>query len=89
MNAPSCPPLSITTSSDLPAGTVGQAYSIQLQHSGGVAPINYSLAAGALPNGLNMSINGLITGTPTTAGNFSFTVEAVDSCNSPDEQVVQ
>jgi hypothetical protein len=75
-------PLAITTSS-LPNGTVGTAYSVNLAAAGGQSPYTWSLADGSnLPPGLNLSSSGTISGTPTTAGTTSFTVEVIDSSAS-------
>jgi hypothetical protein len=72
--------LSITTSS-LASGTVGTAYSQTLVASGGTTPYVWSLAAGSggLPAGLTLNSNGTISGTPSTAGTFNFTVQVNDS----------
>ena len=68
--APAAPgPLTILTSSPLPAGTTGVAYNITLALSGGTPPYTWSLAPGspALPTGLTLNpSNGNIAGTPTT-----------------------
>jgi hypothetical protein len=72
------PALAITTNS-LPQGTVNQSYSVALQASGGTTPYNWSLSSGQLPAGLSLSASGQISGTPSTAGQSSFTVEAADS----------
>ncbi|MEW6211010.1 MAG: putative Ig domain-containing protein [Acidobacteriota bacterium] len=74
------PPLSITTSS-LASGTVGAAYSQTLAATGGTTPYVWSLAAGSgpLPTGLTLNSNGTITGTPSAAGTFNFTVQVNDS----------
>lgn len=69
--------LTITTTT-LPAGTVGTAYSQTLQASGGTG-LQWRVASGALPAGLTLSQAGVISGTPTAAGNSSFTVEVRDS----------
>jgi large repetitive protein len=70
--------ISITPSS-LPSGSVGVAYTnTTLSASGGIAPYTYSLSLGSLPTGLALSSSGVISGTPTSAGNFSFTVVATD-----------
>ncbi len=76
--------LTITTTF-LPAGTVGVAYSAQLQSSGGTGTVHWSIvvggagpADGTLPAGLNLSTSGLISGVPTTVGSSSFTVSAED-----------
>lgn len=73
------PPLVVTTNS-LPAGDVGLAYSATLAISGGTPPATWSITVGALPAGLNLNAaTGQISGTPTTAGTFNFTVQATDS----------
>ena len=81
--APPCLPLSITSTSPLPSGTVGMAYSYQLQTTGSQAPIVYSIASGSLPPGLSMSQAGVLSGTPTTGGVYSFTVRSTDNCILP------
>jgi len=77
-----CAPLTITTTSPLPSGTVGQAYSTQIHTSGGQSPISYSLISGSLPPGLSLSSTGIISGMPTGSGNYSFTIRASDSCTT-------
>ncbi|MDR2018416.1 MAG: putative Ig domain-containing protein [Syntrophobacterales bacterium] len=73
-------PFNITTSS-LPGGTVGVAYSQSLSASG-AAPISWSVAGGALPPGLSLASSGEISGTPTAAGTFNFTVKAQNNVRS-------
>jgi len=72
--------LAITTTT-LPQGTVGTAYSASLQYSGGNPPVTWALAAGSgpLPANLSISSAGVITGTPTTAGTYPITVQATDT----------
>lgn len=62
----------------LPAATGSIAYSQPLSASGGNGGYTYSLIAGALPPGIALSSAGLISGTPTTTGSYSFTVRATD-----------
>ncbi|HUK15634.1 MAG TPA: putative Ig domain-containing protein [Bryobacteraceae bacterium] len=69
---------SIATSA-LPAATAGSSYSQQLAASGGSPPYQWSLSAGSLPQGLTLSAAGTISGTPSAAGNSSFTVQVNDS----------
>ena len=75
----SCPPISITSTSPLPSGNTGAAYSSQITASG-ATPITFTLTGGSLPPGLSLGSTGRISGTPTTAGNYNFTVRATDSC---------
>ncbi|WP_369915231.1 putative Ig domain-containing protein [Xanthomonas sp. NCPPB 3005] len=63
----------------LPAGTAGSAYSQTLSASGGTAPYTFVVSAGALPAGLTLTTGGALSGTPTVAGSFAFTVTATDS----------
>src|ERR1051326_2084891 len=81
------PPLTITTSS-LPAGTVGVAYSQTLTASGGSGGYTWSRSAGALPAGLSLAASGTISGTPTTAGTGNFTAQVKDSSNATDTQTL-
>ncbi len=78
---PSALPVVIATSG-LPSGTVNAAYSATLTGSGGVTPYAWSLVSGILPAGLTLnSLTGGINGTPTTSGNYLFTVQVSDSQN--------
>jgi len=70
----------ITTTS-LPNGIISVAYSQTLQATGD-APITWVVASGNLPNGLTLSTAGVISGTPTAAGTFNFTVKATNSDGS-------
>ena len=67
----------------LPNGAVAAAYSQTITASGGVAPYSFNVSAGALPAGLSLSPGGLLTGTPTAGGTFSFTITATDSSPFP------
>ena len=73
-------PLTVTTSS-LPAGTAGTAYSASLAATGGAAPYTWAVTAGSLPEGLALS-DGVIAGTPLAAATSVFTVTATDANGS-------
>jgi len=67
------------TTSSLPGGTVGTAYSATLSATSGTPPYSWSIVSGSLPAGLSLSSGGTISGTPTAAGTSSFTVQVTDS----------
>lgn len=72
------PPVTIA-GSPLQGGTVGVAYTATLTASGGTPSYTWSVVSGALPAGLTLSAAGTISGTPTAAGQSTFTVQASDS----------
>jgi hypothetical protein len=59
--------------------TAGVAFSRQMAATGGYGTITWSNGGGALPPGLTMNAAGLISGTPTTSGGYSFIPRATDS----------
>jgi large repetitive protein len=67
---------------NLPLGQTGKTYSFQLTATGGCGPAlpyQWTLLNGsALPPGLTLDFGGLIHGTPTTAGDYSFWVNLSD-----------
>jgi hypothetical protein len=75
--------LGITTTS-LPSGNVGNAYSATLTAIGGVYPYTWSITSGTLPTGLHLDPStGVISGMPTTVGTSNFTVKIADSETPP------
>ena len=83
-NAAAAP--SITTSS-LPGGKVGEAYSQTLSATG-TMPITWGIDSGNLPAGLTLDeATGKISGTPTAAGTASFTVKAENSAGSDTKEL--
>lgn len=78
---PPPPPPSLTiTTTGLPGGTVGTAYSAPLASAGGTGTKSWSISAGTLPAGLSLNTaTGIISGTPTAAGTSTFTVQVQDS----------
>jgi uncharacterized protein (TIGR03437 family) len=78
----------IITASPLPDGTVGSAYSQALSASGGATPYQgWAVIGGSLPPGVSLTTLGgvltaLLTGVPTAAGTFSFTVQVTDHANA-------
>lgn len=68
------------TSGTLPAGLLATPYSQALSATGGQPPYIWGLIAGA-PPGLQLSSNGVLSGTPTQAGQFNVQVRMSDSAN--------
>jgi hypothetical protein len=74
-------PLTISTVS-LPTGTTDIAYSQTLVAAGGLQPYAWSITTGILPPGLSLNNStGIISGTPTSAGISTFTVQVRDASN--------
>lgn len=77
------PALSVTTTALINA-VQGSPYNQGLNATGGVPPLTWSISSGALPAGLALDAStGQISGTPTTQGSSSFTVEVTDSALLP------
>jgi hypothetical protein len=67
--------------------TIGTAYSSALSVSGGTGPYTYSIISGSLPPGITLNTStGAISGTPTTAGTYTFTSKAVDANGKSDTE---
>lgn len=79
---PTCPVITLNPAT-LPNGTVGVAYAQTIVGSGGAAPYFFTLASGTLPTGLTLTAAGVLAGTPTTAGSFTFTVRGTDFNGCP------
>jgi hypothetical protein len=76
-------PLAITTVT-LADAIVASPYSAAVAVSGGTAPLAWSVGSGSLPNGVSLdSSTGVLSGTPTALGTYSFTAQVVDSSISP------
>ncbi|HYA96129.1 MAG TPA: Ig domain-containing protein, partial [Terriglobales bacterium] len=75
-------PLTITTTS-VSNGTLFQAYNSAatptFTSTGGVPPVSWTVPPLELPSGMSLSLAGVLSGTPTQAGTFTFTVTATDS----------
>jgi hypothetical protein len=70
-----------TTAAALPGGTVGAAYTGSISATGSPAP-TFALTTGALPAGLSLGTAGALSGQPTAAGDYTFTVTATNSQGS-------
>ena len=71
--------------STLTPGTVGQAFGQNFFRSGGAGPYSWAVASGQLPPGLTLQTfaaptdaSNELSGTPTTAGTYTFTMRLSD-----------
>lgn len=65
----------------------GVAYSQSMTSTGGSGAYNYSVISGALPTGISLSGTGIISGSSTSVGNYSFSIKAADSAPSTPGEV--
>ncbi len=68
-------------------GKVGSAFSYTLTASTGTSTTTYSIATSTLPEGLSFA-DGVISGTPSTAGTYTVQVQATNSCGTDTENLV-
>lgn len=76
------------TTTTLPNGTVGTAYN-QTLIADGTAPITWKVTGGDLPDGLSLSEDGVLSGTPTAETaekDFTFTVTATNDAGSDSKE---
>jgi hypothetical protein len=77
----------VTTVSPITAGTINVVYAgVTFAATGGA--ITWDLSAGALPAGMALSPAGVLSGTPTAAGTFNFTVRATNSLGNNTKAMV-
>ena len=72
----------ITVGTSLSQGIVGQPYLTSLTATGGTAPYRHRLSGSNLPAGLSLASNGVLSGTPSAAGQFNFAVQTTDATNA-------
>ena len=71
-------PLEVTTVG-IPAASLGLPYTVTLTADGGVGPYSWTIASGALPQGLALTGEGNLAGIPAAAGSFPFTAQVADA----------
>ena len=64
----------------LPSGLVGRPYAATIQVAGGVPPLSFTVTRGKLPPGILLQPNsGILSGTPSAPGDYTFTVTVTDA----------
>lgn len=79
--------LQLVTGATLPTAVVGLAYQLPLVATLGLAPYEWSVTGGELPAGLSLSTAGVISGTPTAAGDATVTIKVADAEGGEVERV--
>ncbi|HYJ84979.1 MAG TPA: putative Ig domain-containing protein [Pyrinomonadaceae bacterium] len=83
-----CPAITLNPAAGaLPPARANVPYTQIFTATGGCAStFTFAITGGALPAGLTLSPNGVLSGTPTQQGDFTFTVTATDSCGCSKSQ---
>ncbi len=71
--------LSIGSGNEPPLGSIGAPYSFRFTASGGVGPMRWTRVSGRLPPGIELAADGTLSGVPTSAGKYTFTVSLTDA----------
>lgn len=71
----------LITTSALGRARKGEPFSQQFQAVNGRPPYTWTLFSGSLPTGVSLNASGLVSGTPSVFGNFTFGVRVTDSSN--------
>jgi len=69
----------VIRSTSLQKAYLRQRYEARLDAKGGITPLRWELSEGALPAGMMLGHDGVLSGTPTETGEFKFTTRVTDS----------
>src|SRR4051812_46588379 len=76
----------VIISPSMPTGVIGQSYYQQLNALGGTPPYTWSQVAGTLPAGTTFSSSGVLSGNPSVAGVYGFSLEVTDKNQAKDRK---
>jgi large repetitive protein len=80
----------VPVAANLAGGATGTAYSETINAQGGTSPYTFAVTSGALPTGTTLNpSSGVISGTPSAASTFSFTITVTDSLGLTGSQAFQ
>lgn len=71
--------------STVPKARIAQLFEVRFAADGGTPPYTWNVSTGNLPMGLSLASDGVLAGTPSEAGDFTFSVRAEDSAQRTDE----
>lgn len=74
--------ITVNTPTSIPVLVVGDFVSFAFTGSGGPPALTWSVSGGSLPPGMNLSSSGTLSGVPTTAGTYNYTVQAQSGSNT-------
>jgi hypothetical protein len=72
-----------------PGATRGVSYHQQFTTTGGTGAATWAVSSGTLPSGWSLSTTGLLSGTATTDGTYTFGIKATDAANPPQTSTQQ
>jgi large repetitive protein len=72
-------PLALTSNVASTKAEVGQPFSGPQSATGGSGTFTWSVSSGALPAGLKLGTDGTVSGSPSLAGRYAFTLTVTDS----------
>lgn len=76
------------TTGQLLTGYINESYNSALNAQGGLPPYSWQIVAGNLPTGLNLSTDGIVSGTPTELFNDSITFKVVDLLQKSNQKII-
>jgi hypothetical protein len=80
----------VPVAANLAGGAPSGAYSETINAQGGTSPYTFAVTSGALPTGTTLNpSSGVISGTPSAAGTFTFTITVTDSSGFTGSQALQ
>jgi subtilisin family serine protease len=88
---PGAPPIGapVVTTTAMPPAFQNEPYSTTLAASGGTPPYRWALTGGGVPAGLAVGADGVVSGTPTASGTWTFTVTVTDAAGSSGSATLQ
>ncbi len=69
----------VVSAAPLPKGFLRQPYHFKLEAQGGITPLRWEVTNGSPPEGIELALDGTLSGTPTEVDSFHFVVTVTDS----------